>query len=90
MNAETLSAVKSLLHADPPDQVQWNVILNSVPETARARRERLLTKGVTADILAVSPRQITRWTSEGKLPCRRLGRRAVRYLESAVLAFMEK
>lgn len=88
MKPSTFSAVKGLVLADPPDQSQWSVLASSAPDGAHEHRERLLTKMATASMLSVSPRQVTRWTSEGKLPCRRLGRRAVRYLESVVLAFI--
>lgn len=53
-----------------------------------AAADRLLTRAEAAGLLRVSERTIDRLATSGELPRQRVGGRAVRYLESDVLALI--
>ncbi len=44
---------------------------------AAARERETLNRLEAADFLGVSPNTITRWINEGKIPCRKMGRRVL-------------
>jgi len=51
--------------------------------------EKLITKKQVAEVLGIHPRTVTRLVTEGRIPVIRVGRTAVRFRLSDVLAALE-
>lgn len=88
MNTATLQAVRALLKSDPMTPEQAGSLAASLGVAPDEKHDSLLTYARVARNLSVSPRQVLRWVSEGRLPAVRLGRRCTRIRAADVSTFI--
>lgn len=63
---------------------------NSVSNSRSAVLAALLTRDQIAAAVQASPRSVATWTSQGKIPCVRVGGRLIRYCLDDVLSHLRR